>query len=224
MRPRPIHEAPAWIDEAARTDEGTPSGAVTLVVSRMQVLREATRDAHTRIERVLPLLEPGLTRARYTRVLEAFYGFYAPLEPSIARAAATEGAALALELRAKLPLLATDLRALGQTPAEIEALPRCRDLPVLESASHAIGILYVMEGATLGGQIIRRHLRDGAEIDASSGAAFFTGYGATTGAMWARFVDHVNQSTTIETDAAVRAAVHTFQTLTQWLQASLGPS
>lgn len=190
----------------------------------MQVLREATRDVHTRIERVLPLLEPGLTRARYTRVVEAFYGFYAPLEPALARAAAAEGAALALDLRAKLPLLATDLRALGVTSAQIEALPRCRDLPVLDSASHALGILYVIEGSTLGGQIIRKHLRDRLELDAASGAAFFTGYGATTGAMWTRFVDHVNHSTTLETDAAVRAAVHTFETLTEWLEARSGPA
>ena len=210
-----------------RTDEQTLSGTVaipTRVGTRMQVLREATRGVHARIERALPLLDPGLTRARYARVIEAFYGFYAPLEPSIARAAAVEGAALALDLRAKLPLLATDLRALGATPAEIEALPRCRDLPVLDSASHAIGMLYVIEGATLGGQIIRRHLRDGLEIEAASGAAFFTGYGVTTGAMWQRFVDHVNESTTIETEAVVGAAVDTFQTLTQWLEASLGPS
>ncbi len=187
----------------------------------MQALRDATRAAHTRIEGVLPLLEPGLTRARYTRVVEAFYGFYAPLEPSIVRAAAAEGAALSLGRRAKLPLLTTDLRALGKPLAELELLPRCRHLPVLDSASHAIGILYVIEGATLGGQIIRRHLRDRLGIDEASGAAYFTGYGATTGAMWRSFVDHVNHSTTLETEVATRAAVHTFEALTQWLEATL---
>lgn len=190
----------------------------------MQVLREATRLVHARVEAVLPLLDPGLTRARYTRVVEAFHGFYAPLEPSIARAAAGEGEALTLELRAKLPLLATDLRALGRTPAEIAALPWCRSLPAVDSASRSLGALYVIEGATLGGQIIRKQLRDRLGIDAASGAGFFTGYGATTGAMWTRFVDHVNQSATIETSAAVHAAVETFETLTQWLEASLGHS
>jgi len=212
MRSPPLHAVPDAI------------AVPTLGVTRMQALREATRDEHARIERVLPLLDPRLTHARYTRVVEAFYGFYAPLEPAIARAAAAEGAALALAQRAKLPLLVTDLRALGATPAEIDAVPRCRDLPVLDSASHALGILYVIEGATLGGQIIRKHLRDSLEIDATSGAAFFTGYGATTGAMWTCFVDHVNRSTNIDTDAALRAAAHTFQTMTQWFETSLGAS
>ena len=193
-------------------------------ITRMQLLREATRLAHTRIEGVLPFLDPALTRARYTRVVEAFYGFYAPLEPSIVRAAESDGAALALELRAKLPLLATDLRALGRTPAEVLALARCCSVPVVASSSQAIGILYVIEGATLGGQVIRKHLRDRLEIDAAGGAAFFTGYGAMTGAMWTRFVEHVNHSRTIQTDVAVNAAVDTFQRLTQWLEASLGTS
>ena len=74
MHLRPIHDPP----------EG-PRVPVTPIVTRMQRLREATRVVHTRIEGVLPLLDPALTRARYTRVVEAFYGFYAPLEPCIAR-------------------------------------------------------------------------------------------------------------------------------------------
>lgn len=188
----------------------------------MHVLREATRLAHAQIEGVLPLVDPRLTRPRYTRVVEAFFGFYAPLEPLIVRAATVEREALMLEQRAKLPLLATDLRALNVTAAEIERLPRCCDLPVVDSVSHAMGVLYVVEGATLGGQIIGRHLRDGLGIAASSGAAFFTGYGEATGTMWMRFGDHVNRSTTIDTKTAVDAAVDTFRTLTVWLEASSG--
>ena len=210
MHLRPIHDPP----------EG-PRVPVTPIVTRMQRLREATRVVHTRIEGVLPLLDPGLTRTRYIRVVEAFYGFYAPLEPCIARAVGAEGAALTLELRAKLPLLATDLRALGRTDAELEDLPRCRDVPTVDTASHAIGTLYVIEGATLGGQIIRKHLRDGLAIEAVSGAAFFTGYGARTGAMWSGFGEHVDRSPTLDTAVAVAAAVATFQTLTVWLEASL---
>lgn len=190
----------------------------------MRVLREATHLAHMRIEGVLPLLDPGLTRARYTQVVETFYGFCAPLEPRITSAAGAVGPALTLDLRSKLPLLLTDLRALGRTRAEVEALPHCPSLPVVESPSHAIGALYVLEGATLGGQIIRKHLRNLLDIDASRGAAYFTGYGATTGAMWTRFGQYVNESAEIETDAALHAAVETFQTLTRWLEVSSSPS
>lgn len=200
----------------------TTTVAIDASVTRMQLLRDATRLVHSRIEGLLPVLEPGLTRARYRRVIEAFYGFHAPLEASLMRAAAGEGAALTLDLRTKLPLLIADLRALGVTTAEIEALPHCRNLPAIHSPSHAIGILYVIEGSTLGGQIIRKHLRAALGIDGSTGTAYFTGYGPETRSMWTGFCDHVNGSSTLEIDAAIDAAADTFQSLARWLEASLG--
>ena len=187
----------------------------------MQILRDATRLAHARIEAALPVLDPELSRGSYTRVIQAFYGFYAPLEPCLALALPAEGAALALEQRAKVPLLVTDLIALGRTPSEVDVLPQCRRLPGVASASHAIGVLYVFEGATLGGQIIRKHLRARLDIDPSSGAAFFSGYLDATRAMWMQFVDHVERSSSLVLDEAVVAAVDTFETLTSWLQSSL---
>ncbi len=213
MHSRPIHVSPprTLVDAGAKA----PAGA------RMQRLRDATRLVHARIEGAMPVLDPSLTRARYTQVVEAFYGFYAPLEPTISNALGADAAALELARRAKLPLIAKDLRALGRTLAEIEALPRCYNLPCIDNASHAIGALYVIEGATLGGQIIRRHLRESLAIDADSGAALFTGYGPTTGAMWARFGEHVDRSSTIATEEAILAAIATFETLTTWLELSL---
>ena len=82
-------------------------------------------------------------------------------------------------------------------------------------------MLYVFEGATLGGQIIGRHLRDGLRIDRGNGAAFFGGYGDETGAMWMRFSRHVDTSSIIDTEAAVGAAVETFEKLQVWLDAAL---
>ena len=178
----------------------------------MQRLREATRVVHARIEASLPLLAPALTLATYTRVIEAFHGFYAPMEPRLAGSFAH---------RAKVPMLLADLCALGKTAAEVAALPRCAELPRVTCASHAIGVLYVFEGATLGGQIIGRHLRDGLHLHSGNGAAFFGGYGDETGAMWRRFSHHVDTSPILDTETAVGAAVETFETLQVWLDAAL---
>ncbi len=178
----------------------------------MQRLREATRLVHARIEASLPLLDPALTLATYTRVIEAFHGFYAPMEPRLAGS---------FQHHAKVPLLLADLCALGKTAAEVDALPRCAELPQVTCASHAIGVQYVFEGATLGGQIIGRHLRDGLRIQSGNGAAFFSGYGNQTGAMWKRFSHHVDASSVIDTEAAVCAAVETFEKLQAWLDAAL---
>ena len=56
----------------------------------------------------------------------------------------------------------------------------------------AVGCLYVLEGSTLGGQIILRRAAERLGIDADTGAGFFHGYGAQTGAMWRGLVDAIN--------------------------------
>jgi heme oxygenase len=193
--------------------------------TRMQRLREATRVEHARAEESLPLLKPSLTLATYIRVLEAFYGFYEPLEPRVARALAASASGKPLAGRdRKVALLLADLRALGKTQADIDALARCGDLPHVASASRAAGALYVVEGATLGGQVITRHLRATLGARVSDGTAFFSGYGDMTGPMWTRFSRHVDASTDLDTEALVDAAAETFEKFLAWLHLALGAS
>jgi heme oxygenase len=191
------------------------------VGTRMQRLRQATRSAHDGIEGALPLLAPGLTTLRYVSVLQALYGFYAALEPLSHRIAGASCAALALETRAKVPLLVADLTVLGSEPDDILALPTCQHLPIVTLPSQAMGVFYVLEGATLGGQSIRRHLLNTLDSHAIRGIAFFTGYGAQTREMWTRLGAHIDEADGLDLDAAVVAATQTFQTLERWLIASL---
>jgi heme oxygenase len=201
------------------SDPAPTIGAV--VTTRMQQLRSATRSAHDRIELALPVLDPSLSRARYLRVLEAFFGFYKPLEPRCERAAGVHGVAIDLAMRAKVPLLVADLAALGRTPADLRALPRCCELPAVTTVSQTLGVLYVVEGATLGGQIIQRHLRQTLDLDASNGAAFFVGYGVRTRERWIQFASCVERAVGLDLDGAIAAAIETFETLECWLSASL---
>lgn len=200
---------------------GATAGSVT---TRMQQLRHRTTEAHARIERALPSFEASLTPVLYMRVLVAFYGFYAPLEPLCQRAVGQATAGLDLAGRAKTPSLAADLVALGHTPSSVLALPRCTALPSVTSMSEALGALYVMEGATLGGQIISRHLDRSLQLHGHDGAAFFSGYGNQTREMWRRFNLHVESADELDMRQAVSAAVETFATLEVWLVATLAPS
>jgi len=184
---------------------------------RMPQLRRATGAAHARIELALPLLDPQLTRAHYLRIVRGFYGFHAALEPLCERALGADAAALGLGARAKLPLLRADLAALGDSPADVLALPLCRDLPTVTSRSQAAGVLYVVEGSTLGGRVIGRHLLRALALTPDSGAAFFASYGDRTGEMWLAFGAHVERMVEFDLDAAVVAAIETFETLERWL-------
>jgi heme oxygenase len=186
----------------------------------MQRLREATRHAHARIEGALPLLDPKLTRVKYRRVLEAFFGFYVVLEPHVLVAAGTHAADIELGQRGKVSLLHLDLRALGRTSVEIEALQRCGELPATVTPSQALGVLYVLEGATLGGQVIARNLGAALGLGATNGAAFFAGYGEETRAMWKQFSEHVDRSAGLDSQVVVASAIDTFEKLRIWLVAS----
>ena len=96
-------------------------------------------------------------------------------------------------------------------------LPVCGDLPDCNSIAQAFGCLYVLEGATLGGQVLCRHFNQTLGLDARNGSAFFSGYGEATGAMWALFGERLTAANVDET-AAISAACQTFQTLEQWLR------
>ena len=141
-------------------------------------LATETRTEHEAIERVLDLTGEALTLARYRERLEWLYGFYRPVE---ARLHPIPG--LALHERRKAPLLEVDLRAL-EAPWP---LPTCPELPPLRTAIERFGCLYVLEGATLGGRVIGRHVWRRLAITPQTGGRFFHGYGRRTAEMWQAF-------------------------------------
>jgi heme oxygenase len=148
-----------------------------------QQLKCETAAIHRRLEAQLGLLEPQLSIHRYRRVLETFYGFYAPVEVSLVRLAASSSQ-LTFPLRDRSALIENDLRALGMSPRELAELPRCRKVPRLECSENLAGCLYVLEGACLGGQMIAAVLHRQFGMVGESGASFFVGDGEATSARW----------------------------------------
>ena len=78
--------------------------------------------------------------------------------------------------------------ALGSTPEAVAALPHCKRLPSVDTLPGLLGCLCVSEGASLGGQVITRHLRASLGLTPSTGGAFFFGVGEPTGQCWKTFV------------------------------------
>jgi heme oxygenase (biliverdin-IX-beta and delta-forming) len=173
-------------------------------------LRNATGPLHKRLETNLNLLSPSFSRMNYLCLIQAFWGYYHPLEASLTRVPELHDWLPDIAMRRKLPLLAVDLKALGIDSNALDKLPACTDLAT------ALGCLYVLEGSTLGGQVISRHLKNVFNLDAENGAAFFTGYGEQTGAMWQTF-RAVLITATVDENALIHAACETFITLERWL-------
>jgi len=183
--------------------------------SRLDWLRTATQSEHRAIEAALGLGRADLTAARYRRVLERFYGFYVPLEDDIRALGDWDAHGLDVAARSKAGLLRTDLLALGVDPS---GLPLCLERPRFRTRAEAFGGLYVVEGATLGGQVLGRHLAQTLGLGPGNGARFFHGYGSRTGEMWHSFRKALLACPlgAGEEEAMVEVAIQTFRSLRAW--------
>jgi len=191
----------------------------------LSMLKQATQPYHEQIGRnsySAEILADDISRAYYGRLLKRFYGFYTPLEGRIAPGAELAALGIDLEARSKAPLLRRDLLWLGSNPASISQLPICRDLPLAAQVPQALGCMYVLEGSTLGGQLIARHVRAALDLTDESGCAFFTSYGAQLGPMWKAFGAALTGYSEAHPDAApqiVESACATFTAFGRWLAA-----
>lgn len=177
-------------------------------------LRAETHAQHQRIESAFALPR---TREEHRRRTEVFFGFVEPLERNVN---VTLGEPHPLTAgRAKTGWLRADLRAQGLTDAAIDALPRCPDLPDVSTPAQALGALYVFEGATLGGQIISRHLEQELGYTNGEGYRYFQSYGPDAGRKWQEFRGFLQQpAEPAAADRTVAAAGETFSKLQAWLE------
>ena len=195
----------------------------TVAPGTMQQLRMGTQREHHRIEQcsmMAETLQPSYTIEHYRTLLGRLFGFYSAIEPLIF-ADTPMHAEPVLSNRRKSTLLVRDLQALGVRASEIEALPRCFALPELKDFSSRMGSLYVMEGATLGGQIIRRRLIEQFESRHQSALNFYGAYDEHAGRQWRIFKDSMEQWFEGDIAASVsllKAARETFNSLTKWLE------
>lgn len=177
-------------------------------------LREATRDEHQRLEMLLALERPGLPLASYQQYLRLTHAFYAALEPRLADARGLAATGLDMGQRVKRHWLAADLAFFGlELPP---AAPGAR----LPSQAHLIGCAYVLEGATLGGQVLQRTLAPRFGIAPGRGATFLEGYGARTGSMWRTFVASLEDAGRNGADeaACIDGARETFVAMGDWFR------
>lgn len=180
-------------------------------------LREETVAAHAALEAAFNLERVLSSAEAARRVLERFYGFHLVWEAAMSRTAA---AAFAAE-RSRLPLLIADLTSLGAGQDDLAALPRCEAAAALPAArAGEIGSLYVLEGSTLGGQLISRALKNAPWVP-PAGLTYFNPYGPRTGEQWRAFMAWADEQAAGEdTGAVIAAANDTFALLQAWLPAA----
>lgn len=180
--------------------------------SILSQLKSETAHQHQQTENSVDLMSEDFSAEDYKKLLTRFYAFYKSFEPKMSEALRENPIDFDYENRRNAPKLLSDLENLGMSEAEISAIENSGDLPALDSREKIFGALYVVEGSTLGGQVISRHLRDKFGFDESSGAAFFSGYGKETGAMWKNFREAITDFSNGDANRAeiIGAANETF--------------
>lgn len=120
-----------------------------------------------------------------------------------------------IEERRKNPLIEADFSALSYTknkPAR-SVLNLKDDI----STGYAMGIMYVIEGSTLGGRVLYKNIEKHLGYNNDKGAAYFAGYGDKTGSNWKNFMltlsnyenEHGNA------DDIIAGANHAFTSITK---------
>jgi heme oxygenase (biliverdin-IX-beta and delta-forming) len=180
-------------------------------------IRAATAELHLQAEKLLNIPSLISDRISCTETLRRFYGIYAPLERALGQQSGWDELGLDLEDRSHVRRIARDLAVLGSEPCPDEA----SNIFEIKSFPHALGALYVMEGSTLGGRVILRHLETQAIDVPTAATSFFAGHGAETGSMWRFFVaklDAFGELNPASCHAVQEGAQRTFQAVIAWFE------
>ena len=197
-------------------------------------LREQTRAEHEATEALMPLTAAGLTRDTYGGVLLT-------LEPLVrgweawAAGAAPAGLREMVQARRRGAMLRADLAFFGMdwrpaVPevnwAEVVGGPEEhgqergeREAARFEAAF--LGALYVMDGSTLGGRLIARHVEAVLGLAPGDGDAYFRGHGEATGTLWREVTGRIAEVPDALGPTVIQAAKRTFAAFGNALRAGL---
>ncbi|MBU1374761.1 MAG: biliverdin-producing heme oxygenase [Alphaproteobacteria bacterium] len=166
-------------------------------------LRDATRVDHDRLEARMDILARIVTAESRRELVERFHGLHAEAEAALAPSLASLPG-LDFETRRRSVQLAADLATLGG-----KAVPPS-DAAVPAGVAEALGRMYVLEGSTLGGRVIRRTVE--ARGDSMVGLSFLDPYGDRVGERWRAFLAVLDAQarTPDDVEAMVRGAVAGF--------------
>ena len=189
----------------------------------LQNLRTQTNSSHKALEQnplSFLLMQDTVGVEDYINYLKKLYGFVKGFEKNVFPI--LHNTLSDIEQRKKTHLLKTDLLAQHQDLSKIEMPDDSMFYQNFTTESSAWGGMYVLEGSTLGGQIINRHLQK--NIGETIGQShYFAGYGAETGRFWKFFLENLctqaDKSPHFENEI-ITAAIKTFDLMDSWLKSN----
>ena len=166
-------------------------------------LRIATGNLHQKLDESLDAINRLAAIDSRRDMICGYLAFHTSADAAIAPWLSDEPG-LDYALRRRSPALRQALAALeGSTE------PTRRPVPMLASRAQAYGALYVVEGSTLGGRLIRKAIADrGCDM---VGLDFLDPYGAATGERWRTFLALLEANAENQAAEAARGAIAAFE-------------
>ena len=181
-------------------------------------LRQQTKESHNHLEENYfskAILEPTVSLANYQTYIAKLYGVVSACENDVFPAVAM--LLNDVDKRHKSDLIRNDLQNTGLASTLIKNLPVHHF--TFSSTAEALGIMYVLEGSTLGGKILYKHINSVLGFNAENGASYFWGYGPPTGTFWKTFITLL-AAYAVEKNCEkeiISSAIQTFMTIDHWL-------
>lgn len=190
-------------------------------ITIMQRLRQETRAQHVATEAIpfsAAILAGTLPRSAYAGQLAAYLPVHRAVEAAVADRRHAALAHVWTDDMTRTALLESDLDELGATDddarlargeaeemaAWIQALAATEPIAIL-------GVVYVLEGSSLGGALLRRHLAQAFGLT-DAGLRYYSPYGVGPKPHWVAFSERMNAAVAdrADADAIVAAAAETF--------------
>ncbi len=178
-------------------------------------LKKETQSLHDQVES-LPffkkIIDQTITLQEYKQLLEKMYGFIAPYEAISCLVFQS-----LMEGRIKVPLLEEDLISLGIPKNAMQTIPQCCPFTKM-TRENLFGYLYVIEGSTLGGQVITQLLKNHLHLSPANGARYFYGYGKKTREKWNEYCAQLNHiDDRMQQESIIQSALFTYRAFHAWL-------
>lgn len=157
------------------------------------ILKENTKHLHDLVEARFNsgrIFEGTFTRQDYENLLKYNYLFLLNFEKPVFDLISEDNSQkMSLDKRVKLPLVKQDVQFMNIETSKAIAFPE------IKNEAEALGMLYVMEGSTLGGNMIAKQLSKLPDFKELS-FVYFRCYGENTGSFWKNFKSVLDEAVT----------------------------
>ncbi|PBJ15999.1 biliverdin-producing heme oxygenase [Flavobacterium sp. ACN6] len=162
------------------------TNSTTVASGFLNDLKTKTAASHKKLEELpvsMSIMSPDMKIEEYAKYLNLMHDVHADTEENVFPL--FSGLLEDLEKRRKKQLIEADLSFLNYEVTNSEKVFKTENI----SIPFALGILYVVEGSTLGGRFILKNVSRVPQLSTDKGVSYFNGYGDRTGSFWKSFLN-----------------------------------